>query len=122
MVFVPAGEARDALVPFVWNGAAYRVPGSELRHLSRDCPALLETVEARGWVDRVQNNAELRASTAKCTGGCWTAFEQAEQRAAERGDETKGRDREEHAIRGRERLARRVQDGLVRGAVVKREG
>jgi hypothetical protein len=117
---VPGGDARVTLVPFVWDGVRYLVPGSELRHLKQECPIVKEAIrESGGWVDRVVNDFELKTSTARCTGGCWEAWERNEELAASRGDERKALDRQRDAIEGRARLARRISDGAVSGAVSK---
>jgi hypothetical protein len=117
VAFMAAGPGTDALVPFAWDGVDYLVPGRELRHLHPDCRALQIARQHEGWVDRVQNNPELRVATVRCTAGCWDAYEKTEARKATRGDEAAGLDQRIDAVERRAAFAARVDRGEVRGAV-----
>jgi hypothetical protein len=77
------GEAEDRLVPFLFGGVAYRVPAKLLRHHPNhpDCPVIKEALRApNSWKETVTKGRELTSGTVRCTGGCWDAYEAAEQR------------------------------------------
>lgn len=120
--FVVGGDASTVLVPFEWDGVRCLVPVSELRHLSSKCLAVQKALaETWGSVDRVQNNAELRARTVRCTCGCWDGYERIELSAIAEGDKRSQRDWEEDGVRARADLVRKVRSGLVLNAHVEPE-
>ncbi|MDQ3672730.1 MAG: hypothetical protein M3364_09900 [Actinomycetota bacterium] len=112
-------ETGSARISFTWDGIEYSVSVDAVRHLRANCP-LIERLRASNVVavDRVQNDAELGAKTARCTGGCWDAWERAEQNGIASGDERRRIDWEEDGVGGRVRLARWIREGLVPGEVV----
>jgi hypothetical protein len=119
VAYIVRGEGASSLVPFEFDGVGCLVPASELRHLHRHCAVTSIALETPGtWVERVQNNAELRVRTSRCSGGCWEAFERAEQRAIARGDEVRRIDWEEDGVRGRRRLLELVRSGSLPSAQV----
>jgi len=106
----------DARISFVWDGVEYAVAPNVVRHLEAKCPVIpqaRESLAARS--EKLDNTAELGATTARCTGGCWSRWEAAEQRAIAAGDERKRGDWEEDGVRRRVRLARWITDGLIAG-------
>lgn len=115
------GEAADRLVPFTWDGVTYRVPARLLRHHPNypDCPIISEALQApNSWKDTVTKGAELRSRTARCTGGCWAAYEAREQQRIARGDPDALHDWQTDGERARADLARRVREGSIPGAYV----
>jgi hypothetical protein len=52
----------------------------------------------------------------RSTGGCWGAYEAAEQGRIARGDQAALKDWQSHGRQARAQLARRIQEGSVTGA------
>lgn len=118
LAYMIRGDTASALVDFEFEGVRCLVPASEVRHLHDTCPGIEQALQVAGtFVERVENNAELRARTARCTAGCWTAFERSEQRAIVRGDESRRLDWEEDCVAGRRRLISHVRNQAFRNAV-----
>ena len=113
------GEAEDRLVPFLFEGVAFRVPAKLLRHHPNhpDCPVIKEALLApNSWKETVTKGRELTSGTVRCTGGCWSAYEAAEQRRIARGDQAALKDWQGHGRQARAQLAHRIQEGSVTGA------
>ena len=105
------GDAGERLVPFVFDSAEYRAPAKLLRHHPGhpDCAVIEEALRApKSWKSIETKGAGLRASTVRCTGGCWDAYEASEQRRIARGDENARADCENDG-----QLAEQTPAGLV---------
>lgn len=119
VAYVQRDTTGGARIPFTSDGVEYRVAVGAVRHLGDKCPAAARVSESSVVsLERVRNDAELAAKTARCTGGCWDKWERDEQKAIVQGDERKRIDWEEDGVRGRRRLARWIREGLVDGEIV----